>query len=98
MAHTLRFSSNSNLNARLYLSLGYSHACRFGINSLIGEPETRVYMLDKTYGVSILDLWSSHAIKISLASVELFLQTKSFCYMYQKLLVYELMTAALEKS
>lgn len=55
-------------------------------------------MLDKTYGVSILDLWSSHAIKISLASVELFLQTKSFCYMYQKLLVYELMTAALEKS
>lgn len=65
-----------------YLSLSHSHAHRFGINGLVGQPEPRVYMLNITNGVSILYLWDPHAIDISLcARVEFLLQTKIYCYM-----------------
>lgn len=60
-----------------YLSLSHGHACWLGISSLVSEPESRVYMLNITNGVSILDLWDPHAINTSLcASVRLLLQTE----------------------
>ncbi len=71
--HSLR-NKTIILNLKVYLPLSPSHACRFSISSLVGEPEPRFYMLNVTDGVSIIDFWDPHAIDIRLcARVELLL-------------------------
>lgn len=69
----------------MYLSLSSSHACRFGINGLVGEPQPRVHMLDITNGVSILDLWDPHALWTQFrARVKLLLWIKAYYSITQR--------------
>lgn len=60
-----------------YLSLDTTHACTFGIDRLVRQPQTGVNMLDVTHGVSILNVRNTHPIHLLLHTmVQLFLKGK----------------------
>lgn len=62
-------------NAVWYLSLDSAHSCTLGINSLVGEPQVGVNMLDVTHGVAILNVRNTHPIHLFLHTwVQLFLE------------------------
>ena len=58
----------------IYPSLQGSQTRRFGIRRQVGQPEPRRHVHDKADGVSVLDLWHSHAVDVPLrAQVAFFL-------------------------
>ncbi len=61
-----------------YLSLYSTHASTLGVHSLVGEPQTRVNMLDVTHRVAVLDVRSTHSIHLLLHTrVQLFLRQRN---------------------